>query len=225
MKDYTPSIPHGSRLLNSGKTLEALICFLEVKLELIQQAAPSPMADRGMTAEIEQLLGICYRMLGRYSKARVAFENAFRLANNARDRGRILRDQAMLWLVQGQLENAWNDIRRSLEMLLRPEDAVEYACSVGFQARLFGKQGELYTARDHHRRADELLRQATDDPSEPIYELNNLVWWLKVEKGFRSRYRLSRRAWRLAKANSNRKRQLQIALLLTCRPLSVRFLG
>jgi tetratricopeptide (TPR) repeat protein len=220
MEDYTPTTAYGSKLLNSGKTLEALACFLEVRDEVRQATEGSS------SAEIEQLLGICYRMLGRFASANKAFQIAFALTEDRVHRGRIKRDWAMVYLAQRQFATAHEIVDESMR-LIGTNDRLEYAATMGFKARVHGNEGDRESARMYYATADAMLQSgAGQDPDRgATYELNNLVWWLKVARGVRRRKTLAGRAWRLAAAAGNRNRQLQIILLLACRPLAVRLAG
>lgn len=217
MQDYPSTISRGSQLLNSGRTLEALICFLEVRDEHRQ-------ANEGSsTAEIEQLLGICYRLLGRLEAAERCFHVAFVLTEDRVHRARIKRDWSMVALAQHDYDQAIAHLDESMRLLERSGEQLEYAASMGFLARVYARQGDNKAAMLHYQMADHMLQSAayTGPARAATYELNNLVWWLKVATGPRLRIRLTRRAWRLAVAAGNTKRQLQIASLLLCRPASL----
>ncbi|HEY5695211.1 MAG TPA: tetratricopeptide repeat protein [Candidatus Saccharimonadales bacterium] len=217
MKEYVPSTSYGSNLLNSGRTLEALACFLEVRDQWRQEH------DGSSSAELEQLLGICYRMLGRLDTAEHCFAVAFALTEKPEHRARIKRDWAMVAVAKNDCRRAAALLDESLELLGESDDRLEYAATQGFHGRVHAKLGHGLTAQSYYELADSiLLADAQNSPARAAtYQLNNLVWWLKIATGVQ-RLRLARRAWRLATQAGNRKRKLQIASLIVCRPLSVR---
>lgn len=218
MEECTPTISHGSALLNSGRTLEALVCFLEVRDEYRQTNEGSS------SAEIEQLLGICYRLLGRLIAAEHCFRVAFALTEDHVHRARILRDWAMVAMARHDYERTNELLNESAHLLERRNEPLEYAATMGFLARVYARHGDTESARMHYQMADLMLQSgAHHDPARAAtYELNNLVWWLKVASGPRRRLQLARRAWRLATITGNRKRQVQIVSLVIGRPLSIR---
>lgn len=219
MKEEVPSLPLGSRLLNSGYTQEALVCFLEVRDEHRQAN------DGSSSAEIEQLLGICYRILGRYDMAGRAFRIAFALTDDNVRRGSIDRDWAMVPFARGQYDVAHAALDSALELIAQ-SDPLEYAATMGFKARVYAREGDVARANDYYRTVDGMIRRSDDsDQRKATYELNNLVWWLKTTKGVRRRKQLAARAWKLASAAGNRQRQAQIAMLLFCRPLAMYIAG
>jgi tetratricopeptide (TPR) repeat protein len=193
-------------LLNKGRTWDALHAFYDARDEQMQHSA-----DGQPSAEVMQMIAICCRMLRYYRRADEAFETAYALAyGNDKLRGKILRDWAMLSLVQREYHDALARLEGSLELLI--EDPVEHATSLGFRARVHGKMGNREQALKDFQEANEKLR------GRPPYELNNLVWWLKYEPDATVRRMLSGHAWHLAKDVKNRKRQAQIVLLLVRRP-------
>ena len=219
MKEEAPSLPLGSRLLNGGHTQEALVCFLEVRDEYRQTN------DGSSSAQIEQLLGICYRLLGRYDMAMRAFRIAFALTDDNVRRGSIDRDWAMVPFARGQYAVAHAALDSALELIAQ-SDPLEYAATMGFKARVYAREGDIVRANDYYRTVDGMIRRSDDgDQRKTTYELNNLVWWLKTVKGVRQRKKLAARAWELASAAGNRRRQVQIVLLLLCRPLATRVAG
>jgi tetratricopeptide (TPR) repeat protein len=219
MEEEPPSLVLGSRLLNSGKTIEALVCFLEVRDEYRQ-------ANNGRSRPtIEQQLGICYRLLRRYERANQAFRIAFFLTKDKVRRGCIKRDWAMVSLARKDFETAHGVLDEAFALIAQ-SDRLEYAVTMGFKARVYAGQGDRNRADDFYRAADGMIQRGDDnDNRKTTYELNNLVWWLKVAKGPRNRKNLASRAWKLADAAGHRGRKVQIALLLACRPLAVRFTG
>lgn len=219
MEETPSSIALGSSLLNSGKPLEALICFLEVRDECRQ--------DNGgrSRAAIEQQLGICYRLLGRLARAEQAFRSAYVLTKDSVRRGSIKRDWAMIHLARHDFQAAHDMVEKAFG-LIGQRDRMEYAATMGFKARVYACEGNGAQADDFYRAADEMIRRGDDsDARKATYELNNLVWWLKTAKGLRQRKKLTQRAWKLASAANHRGRQVQCLLLFIFRPLAIRIGG
>jgi len=209
-ESYDTLMKRGECVLNRSCPEQALRLFL----------AAEKVCGHSLTAEVEQMLGICYRLLGKYSEATRAFEAAYRLA--AKDdlhRGRIMRDWSMVLLAQKQYADAERYLNESLTLLYGTDHLVEHAATMGFLGRIYCAYGDKVTARMYFHLADTNLRGKAD-----IYELNNLVGWMKAAPLF-ERCVLGRRAWRLAGKTGNRKRQAQIALLIVCRPLALRIDG
>jgi tetratricopeptide (TPR) repeat protein len=219
MEEEPPSLVLGSRLLNSGKTIEALVCLLEVRDEHRQ-------ANNGRSRPtIEQQLGICYRLLGRHERANQAFRTAFLLSKDKVRRGCIKRDWAMVSLASKEFETAHAVLDEAFALIAQ-SDRLEYAATMGFKARVYASQGDKSRADDFYRAADGMIQRGDgNDNRKATYELNNLVWWLKVAKGPRNRRNLAARAWKLADAAGHQGRKVQIASLLICRPLTVRIAG
>jgi tetratricopeptide (TPR) repeat protein len=213
------SLVLGSKLLNSGRTIEALVCFLEVRDEYRQ-------ANNGRSRSvIEQHLGICYQLLGRYERANQAFRSAFLLTKDKVRRGCIKRDWAMVSVASCEFKTAHAVLDEAFALIAQA-DRLEYATTMGFKARVYACEGDTKRANDFYRAADGMIQRGDgSDNRKATYELNNLVWWLKVAKGPLSRKDLAARAWKLAAAAGHRGRQRQIASLLICRPLAIRIAG
>lgn len=124
------TMEEGYALLNAGQTLDALVCFLEVRDEFRQDH------DGSSNADIEQMLGICYRMLKRYAGAERAFRIALALTDDPVHKGRIERDRAMVPLEQRQFDMAERRLESSMDYL-RMRNSVEYFTSVGFLGRMY----------------------------------------------------------------------------------------
>lgn len=219
MEEEPPSLVLGSKLLNSGRTLEALVCFLEVRDEYRQ-------VNNGRSRPvIEQQLGICYRLLGKYERANLAFRTAFLLTKDKVRRGCIKRDWAMVSVASDEFKTAHAVLNEAFALIAQ-SDRLEYAATMGFKARVHACEGDTKRANDFYRAADGMIQRGDDNDSrKATYELNNLVWWLKVAKGPWNRKSLATRAWKLAAAAGHRGRQAQIVSLLICRPLAVRVAG
>ncbi len=212
-------IQRAEKQLDSGRPTEALISLL--------QARHGHYYKR--SADIEHLLGICHRLRGEFTEAEEAFDRALEYVGDVRDneafnRGRIVRDKAMLFLVQGRYDEAQERLETSRLLLgageqapHSPEERIEYFVTVGFMGRLHAERGNLEAARECFTAADAELR------GRAPYELNNLVWYMKAES-FRTRCKLGRRALSLARQANNRRREVQI-LLLMASPKIARRLG
>lgn len=210
MKEYEESLARGSALLNKGDTAGALDVFLSITKQL--GAKP--------TSEVLQLTGICWRMCADYDRATAAFGRAYETAGNDVDKGRVMRDWALVPLAQRRYDDAMKCLDESLGLLSR-QDVVEYAVTMGFIGRVHAKRGDKESARNYFRMADLTLKKPE---VSKVYELNNLVHWMGVES-LVGRFKLARRAWPLAYHAGNLKRQMQIILLVVCRPLATRYIG
>ena len=203
----TPTMESAGELLNRGKTQEALDAFHDVHLEQVRRGeSPTP--------EVLQMIGVCYRMLRDYRHADMAFTEALDHATTDEQHGKIFRDWAMVPLEQDERERAL-EMLESSERYLRSNPR-EQAATLGFEGRFLAKTKDYSGARWAYAEADERLRRF---PDTQVYQLNNLVWWLKIESSPITRAKLARRAWQLARQTKNRKRQAQIALLLAFWPL------
>lgn len=203
----------GEKLLEAGRPREALEVFKSI-------VVTDPESDG---AKLLQHMGICHRMLGELGAADEAFESALSLCGDDTVlAATILRNWSMVSLAKKDYSKAHEQLEGSLALLLQARDRVEYAASLGFRGRVFAREGETGDALEDYRAAHAVLMETTNDERFPTYALNNIVWWLKVERGLRLRFRLSIQAWQLADKALNRKRQVQIALLLVCRPLTNR---
>jgi tetratricopeptide (TPR) repeat protein len=205
----------GIAAMNCGNTELAILLLEKVREECSQTGEARPLPD------IEQLLGICYRLVGRYSESKRSFDTALELSSNDFDRSRILRDRGMLRLSLGNVE-AHQDFKDScilLQGLLN--DAVvkdkrlieeEYFVSLGFigRALLYSNSGKRQETLFLLKTADDALK------GRAPYELNNLIWRLKAERLIR-RLILLPRALRLAHQARNRKRAVQ-AIAITISP-------
>lgn len=164
-------------------------------------------------SDVEQALGICYRLTGQHDKSAAAFEAALKLSSNNFDTARILRDRGMLRLSLGKgahqdfedscilLQGLLNDAVTEKKKRLIEE---EYFVSLGFigRALLYSNSGKRQEALFLLETADAVLK------GRAPYELNNLIWRLKAERLIR-RLILLPRALRLASQARNRKRAVQ----------------
>jgi tetratricopeptide (TPR) repeat protein len=192
--------------LNAGDLRGALGDLLHVK-----------RLQEGNRWETYHLLGICYRLMASYEEAGISFGEALRLVDKDFDRARIIRDRGMLFLDRGWISDATDDFMSSaqtLELLLAEgggdsdEIELEYAASLGFVGRGLLRQGRLRAAAEVMRKVDKMVKGR-----KPPYELNNLVWLLK-SISLPERLKLARRALQLAREAGNRKRQMEIRLIV-----------
>jgi hypothetical protein len=203
----------GSTVLNKGRHREAADIF---RLIITMTGGTAP-------AEAYQQLGICLRLLQEHGGAEGAFRTAFFKATSEFHAGQILRDWAMCDLDRRDFVSARDHLEHSCRLLAYsgPKDAsssqemrvqrrIEYFVTVGILARYFALLGggdNYKTARVHYRTVDVELSNTAP------YELNNLVWWLKIEMP-KKRYKLGRRAFRLARVAGNSMRQVEIVLIV-----------
>jgi tetratricopeptide (TPR) repeat protein len=205
-------VKRGSRALNKGDLDSAIALFESVREELRR-------------SDIEQQLGICYRLAGRVNDSAAAFDAALELSSSDFDTARILRDRGMLYLTLGDTEAAIRDFEQSCDLLqYRGDDAswsqddrcTEYFVSLGFVGRAYLAIGEKPSARSQLQIADSALRGRVP------YELNNIVWWMKAEH-FGARLKLLPRALRLASQAKNHKRTAQVILTAISPQLAGKF--
>lgn len=204
--DFHMHFNNGSTALNKGRTTAALGYF---------NNAAAAIAPR-MDPEIEQLRGVCLRVLGRLDEAAAAFKAA-KCATTPEQRilrGNIWRDWSMIPFKQGDLLKAGTMIEKSLRLLqvpdepLAPEDEAErhwgYWNSFGFRARIDAAHGERALLTFKQVR----LAQKGKAPDE----LNTTVWEMKAQWWF-PRWKLLPRALKLSFRARNVKRVAQVVLL------------
>lgn len=215
MNTMTACLQAGEAALNSGHPHEALM--------YLRQANRS--SNGRNQVEIAHLSGICLRLLGRFYEAEAELQKAYDSAESDLNRGRIVRDQGMVDLNKGDTDKALLRFKRSLALLSdkghSPEESkqyrVEYFVSVGFVGRAYLAKRQRYAAASYLRIADGRLA------GQAPYELNNLVWLLKALP-LRQRLKHFNRAWQLARAARNHRRQMEI-LAVTASPRLARRLA
>lgn len=196
----------GDTALNRGDTEKALSYFSSASLVA---------DDHRDKARAEQSAGICLRLLKQFEDAKAVFGIAYGYAEDDLLRGRIKRDWGMVFLDEGQADKAMELFEESRHLILsigldhpdKNKAHIEDYVTLGFIGRAYLVLGDKESARMHMKSADDELRG-----HEP-YELNNLVWRMKVSPPLIRRKLLFPRAWRLAREAGHRKRQLQILLL------------
>lgn len=144
-------------------------------------------------------------------KAHELFDRVIANAQASELRNRARRDKAMLYVE----EERYDEAEKLLSAARGEYDAsynwVEFWCTRGFEARVFYAQGKHALAREHLHSADHGLRGQHD-----LYELNNLVWLMKVVNPIH-RQQLLCRALRLAVRTGYRRRAAE-ALLIAISP-------
>lgn len=181
-------------------------------------------AAKALSYEGDEALGylnqaaINYRLAGDgrfddpyWVKAHELFDRVIAEAQEGELRNRARRDKAMLYVE----EERYDEAEKLLSAARGEYDAsynwVEFWCTRGFEARVFYAQGKHALAREHLHSADHGLRGKHD-----LYELNNLVWLMKVVNPIH-RQQLLCRALRLAVRTGYRRRAAE-ALLIAISP-------
>jgi tetratricopeptide (TPR) repeat protein len=204
----------GDKALEEGRVAEATRCA--------EQAAS--LLGNEPTAEVKELLGICYWLSGRREEAFAAFADALRLAQTPVRRAQILRSRGILQLGYSN-DEALRDFNESCHILSYDSEAarnservLEYFVSVRFVGRAQLALGNRKAAYREMQRADNELRGHTP------HELDNLMELLKVApRGERGAY--AKRAFALARRAGNRKCCWQIILLVARRPFPRRIVN
>ena len=181
-------------------------------------------ASKALSYEGDEALGylnqaaINYRLAGDgrfddpyWVKAHELFDRVIANAQASELRNRARRDKAMLYVE----EERYDEAEKLLSVARGEYDAsnnwVEFWCTWGFEARVFYAQGKHALAREHLHSADHGLRGQHD-----LYELNNLVWRMKVVNPIHRQLLLCR-ALRLAVRTGYRRRAAE-ALLIAISP-------
>ncbi len=192
--------------------------------ENLAAAMSYEQAAEALSYEDDEALGylnqaaINYRLAGdgrlgaRYwAKAHELFDRVIADTGNPALRARAQRDKAMLYVE----EERYDEAEKLLSAARGEYDAsynwVEFWCTRGFEARVFYAQGKHALAREHLHSADHGLRGQHD-----LYELNNLVWLMKVVNPIHRQLLLCR-ALRLALRTGYHRRALE-ALLIAISP-------
>ena len=160
---------------------------------------------------------INYRLAGdgrlgaRYwAKAHELFDRVIADTGNPALRARAQRDKAMLLMEQQCYTEALALLRLARQHYTRARDEVEDAATCGFIGRveyLDGQNGLLNLML-----ADKVLRRSDNR----VYELNNLIWLMKVTHPLRRQLLLFRALW-LAVRTGYRRRAVE-ALLIAISP-------
>lgn len=160
---------------------------------------------------------INYRLAGdgrlgaRYwAKAHELFDRVIADTGNPALRARAQRDKAMLLMEQQCYTEALALLRLARQHYTRARDEVEDAATCGFIGRveyLDGQNGLLNLML-----ADKVLRRGDNR----VYELNNLIWLMKVTHPLRRQLLLFRALW-LAVRTGYRRRAVE-ALLIAISP-------
>lgn len=144
--------------------------------------------SRAQVAESLQWRGITHRLQGNLSTSIEMFKAAIALTeDNTHLQGRLYRDLAMTIVAQlrkakhGPARKLHEDgaeacLLKSQSLLNTTGDSVELAATYGFHGRLCALVGNPGQARSYYARADTVLKGGDNRD----YELNNLIWMLKV---------------------------------------------
>lgn len=153
---------------------------------------------------------INWRLAKNYERAHAAFNEAYRqslLSGDTSLADRVRRDKAMLLLEQEAFDDAATMLEASRQSQQVAGEKLEAAVTLGFIARVTLRQGDVHLAQSELRQVDNELRGQHD-----VYELNNLIWLLKVERPPR-RLALMIRTIRLAGKTGYRHRAVEAGLI------------
>ena len=180
-------------------------------------------AAKALSYEGDEALGylnqaaINYRLAGDgrfddpyWAKAHELFDRVIADTGNPALRARAQRDKAMLLMEQQCYTEALALLRLARQHYTRARDEVEDAATCGFIGRveyLDGQNGLLNLML-----ADKVLRRGDNR----VYELNNLIWLMKVTHPLRRQLLLFRALW-LAVRTGYRRRAVE-ALLIAISP-------
>lgn len=181
-------------------------------------------AAKALSYEGDEALGylnqaaINYRLAGDgrfddpyWVKAHELFDRVIAEAQEGELRNRARRDKAMLCLEEEHYDQARKLLRIADVELATDRNWVELHCTQGFQGRVYYEQGLRGLALFYLHVADHGLRGKHD-----LYELNNLIWRMKVVNPI-YRQLLLCRALRLAVRTGYRRRAAE-ALLIAISP-------
>lgn len=199
---YSWYMAAGNNDLDIGKFADAVIAFDE---------AASKANSAHESACAYQMQGVALRLNKQYSSAHVAFGVATSDAiGNDQLRFRIMRDEAHVLMDEGYLRSAVALLKSSSVGLRELGDLTESAMSTGFLGRVHLLKGDKREARRLMSEADGVLRGTAKNDT---YELNNLIWLMKVVKPYERRVLLPR-ALRLIKQTGQRRRLPEVAILV-----------
>ena len=154
--------------------------------------------------------GIAMRLLGEHLESHVSFGTALLYARQDQAlKLRIMRDEALTYMAEGKLQRAYNMAHESFIGLSR-FDQDESAASLGAMGRIELQRGHREDALRMFNEADGILNRPD---SNQDYQLNNLVWLLKVTN-LPQRLAMLPRAIRLIKLTEQRRRTIEVVLLV-----------
>ena len=181
-------------------------------------------ASKALSYEGDEALGylnqaaINYRLAGDgrfddpyWVKAHELFDRVIADTGDPALRARAQRDKAMLCAEEGHYGQAEKLVHASYDGWNDIGDLVERAVTYGFWGRVEYMNRRYDSARYMFYVADDELRGKHD-----LYELNNLVWFMKVYCWYGRWYRLPRAIW-LALRTGYRRRAAE-ALLIAISP-------
>ncbi len=207
--EFLVAIIEADELHEKGKYLEAAQHYM-----LAQQFAS--LARQVIRTQLSA--GINFRMCGKYEDAALqltlALENAKSLEDNAETTvyvAVIQRDLAMLDIDLGNYIDALELLKASAKSLFY-KDTTELGATYDFTARAYAGLNDTRLAYSYHAEAHQLLHKNWN-----TYELNNLVWWMKLMKPVERIERLPRALW-LAIVERNRVRAFEAIIIAFAGP-------
>lgn len=208
---YEARLQTGEIALNNGDFITALSQFDEA----FKCAENDEQAARAL-----QWRGITYRLSGKYVDAIDSLEEALaRVDERSLQAGLINRDLGMVYvdLVQRYKDNGDSSTARAARLHLENSQtilrevglSIEEAATLGFIGRLHYIIGEKLPAAVAMKRADQILKKSDN----PAYELNNLIWLMRVVPRS-ERVELNRRALKLVQETGQTRRLKELKLLM-----------
>ena len=154
--------------------------------------------------------GIAMRLLGEYLESHVSFGTALLYARqDPALKLRIMRDEALTYMAEGKLQRAYDMAHDSFIGLSR-FDQDESAASLGAMGRIELQRGHRADALRMFNEADGILNRPG---SNLDYQLNNLIWLLKVARPA-LRLAILPRGLRLIKATGQSRRKIEVVILV-----------
>jgi tetratricopeptide (TPR) repeat protein len=191
----------GEKNLNIGRYADAVIAFT---------FAASDARNSSESACAYQMQGVALRLNTDYPEAHIAFGIAMMYAIGDHPlRFRIERDEALVYMEEGNLQTAWDLLWDSYKGLRKLHDYIEAAASLGFLGRVAFVKGDRRRAYLLLAEADAMLRSVGVSGT---YELNNLVWLFKRVSPL-ERIALLPRTLRLIKQTGQQRRLIEVVLL------------
>lgn len=161
--------------------------------------------------EAKKQAGINYRLSGDRKNAHCLLDQAYRLAlihGKIHIAYIIRRDKAMLLINEEAMDDAKSFLDASYESQIQYGESVEAAATAGFIARWYFLKGDVYTARTYGFVAHQGLQG-----QHPAYELDNLIWRMKMS-GLRERFSIFLRVVWLVKKTGYKRRAVEAIILL-----------
>lgn len=191
--DFDWFMREGNNSLNKGDFADAANTFL---------LASGQTDDSYEIAAAFQMRGVALRLNKEFEEAHVALGTATLYARgNEELRLRIERDKAIVYMDEGKLWQASQLADDSYTGLRDMGSVTEAAASLGFLGRVRLRVGNKTEAYRMISQADALLRSSNNS----TYELNNLIWLLKLARPLMRLNLLPRTLWLIQQTGQTRR--------------------